>query len=304
MKENNFFVYSFYRFKKINDIREIKLQLDNFFKKKFIKGTVLIAYEGINASLSGNTAELDETIDFVKKKLKIRKLNTKKNKVNSHSFNKLKVRIKKEIVSLGLGSLDINKLAGKYISPAEWDKVISQKNIKLIDTRNRYEIKIGKFKNSINPKLNNFREFPIRFNAMNISKSQKIAMYCTGGIRCEKASAYLKNNGFKNVCQLDGGIINYLEHKKKVKKSSLWKGDCFVFDNRVSINKRLLKGKYYQCYGCRKPITKKHMDSPDYKKGVYCPLCHGVRTKKQIRRSISRQDQIDKKDKKFIKQQN
>ena len=295
MKEKIFFVYSFYRFVKIKNKRKIKIQILNSLKNTSIKGTILIANEGINASLSGNKSELKYAILLIKKILNIRKLQIKSNTTCSHTFNKLKVRAKNEIVTLGVGSLEIDKLKGKYVSPMNWDKFISQKNVKLIDTRNIYEITVGKFKNSINPMTNNFRQFPKKFRELNLQKSQKIAMYCTGGIRCEKASSYLKKKGYKNIHQLDGGIINYLDFKSNSKKSLLWTGECFVFDNRVSIDKYLLKGKYYQCYGCRSPITKKEMESKYYKSGVYCPLCYGTRTKEQIKRSMTRQSQIDKR---------
>ena len=295
MTEKNFFVYSFYRFVKIKDRNKIKIKILSSLKNTSIKGTIIIANEGINASLSGSKSELNYSILLIKKILNIRKLQIKLNKTCSHSFNRLKVRVKNEIVSLGVGSLEINRLKGKYISPMKWDKFISQKNVKLIDTRNIYEIAVGKFKNSINPMTNNFREFPKKFKELNLPKSQKIAMYCTGGIRCEKASSYLKKKGYKNIHQLDGGIINYLDFKSNSKRSLLWTGECFVFDNRVSINKYLLKGKYYQCYGCRSPITKKEMESEYYKSGVYCPLCYGTRTKQQIKRSMTRQSQIDKR---------
>ncbi len=293
IEKKNIFVYSFYRFIKIKNRKLIKLQVLNFLKKTSIRGTFLIANEGINASLSGEESELNSSIMIIKKILNIRKLQIKVGETNSHSFNKLKVRIKNEIVSLGVGSLEINKLTGKYISPKKWDKFISQKNIKLIDTRNIYEINIGKFKNSINPKTKSFRDFPKRFKDLNLPKSQKIAMYCTGGIRCEKASSYLKKKGYKNIHQLDGGIINYLDFKNNSKNSSQWTGDCFVFDNRVSINKYLLKGKYYQCYGCRSPISKKDLKSEYYLKGVHCPKCVDLRSDKQKKKSLMRQKQIE-----------
>ncbi len=293
IEKKNIFVYSFYRFVKIKNRKLIKLQILNFLKKTSIKGTFLIADEGINASLSGDQSELDCSIILIKKILNIRKLQIKVSKANSHSFNKLKVRIKNEIVSLGVGSLKIGKLTGKYISPQKWDKFITQKNIKLIDTRNIYEINIGKFKNSINPKTKNFRDFPKKFKDLNLPKSQKIAMYCTGGIRCEKASSYLKKKGYKNIYQLDGGIINYLDFKNNSKNRSQWTGECFVFDNRVSVNKYLLKGEYYQCYGCRSPITKKDLESQYYLKGVHCPKCVYLRSDEQKKNSLMRQRQID-----------
>tara|TARA_Y200000002_G_C22680571_1_gene663895 strand:+ start:1499 stop:2410 length:912 start_codon:yes stop_codon:yes gene_type:complete len=294
IEKKNMFVYSFYRFVEIKNRNIIKLQFLNFLKKTTIKGTILIANEGINASLSGNESELNHLITLVKKILNIRKLQIKVNKTNSHSFNKLKVRIKNEIVSLGVGLLEINKLTGKYISPKKWDKFISQKNVKLIDTRNIYEIDIGKFKNSINPKTKNFREFPKKFKELNLPKSQEIAMYCTGGIRCEKASSYLKKKGYKNIHQLDGGIINYLDFKNNSGKSLQWTGECFVFDNRVTVDQDLNKGRYEQCYGCRHPITKNDMESKNYKKGVYCPLCINERTAEQKKSSEDRQKQINK----------
>ena len=291
-RDNKFYVVSFYRFIKINNKRQIKILLDDYIKSKPIRGTILLANEGLNASISGKLCDLENTIAKVKKILKIRKLEIKINQVSYLPFNRIKVRLKKEIVSLGKGVIDVSKKTGKKVSPSKWNDIIKRSNIKLIDTRNNYEIEIGKFNGAINPDTNNFREFPAKLEKLKIKKKDKIAIYCTGGIRCEKASAYLKNKGYKNIIQLDGGILNYLKYVNQNKVKSLWRGDCFVFDNRVSVNTKLMKGKYEQCYGCRRPIGKKEINSKFYKKGVYCPKCIKTKTQYQIKKSESRQLQI------------
>ena len=290
---NNLFVYTFYRFKKLENICRYKNTFDKYLLNKDIKGTILIANEGINGSISGSKSSLEEFIKFIRSYLNIRKIDLKINKTEFFPFNKMKVRLKKEIVSLGKGEFDTNKFHGKSIKPEYWNNIISDKNTKIIDVRNRFEIEIGRFTGSINPKTKSFRGFPKAFKEMKIKKEDTIAMYCTGGIRCEKASAYLKVNGYKNILQLSGGIINYLEHVKNNKINSMWKGECFVFDQRVTINNLLVKGKYSQCYGCRSPITKKEMKSKYYRKGISCPKCFFERTTEQKKRSNDRQKQID-----------
>ena len=295
---NHLFVYTFYRFKNLDNLNETKNTLSNFFKNSKIKGTILISNEGINGSLSGSRKELDASIKLIKNYLKIKKLDLKINNTKFIPFNKIRIRIKKEIVSLGQGIIDVNKYSGKLVDPKDWDRIILDKDTKLIDVRNEFEIGIGKFKNSINPKTNSFREFPDSISKLEINKNDKIAMYCTGGIRCEKASAFLKISGYRNVYQLKGGIINYLKYKKNSAKDSLWNGECFVFDGRVTINKKLNKGRYFQCYGCRRPITKKDLNSPEYKKGVSCPHCVNERTAEQKFSSLTRQRQIERAEKK------
>jgi UPF0176 protein len=287
-------VYSFYRFKRIDNKKKIKEKLEKNIKEYFIKGTILLANEGLNGSISGEKKEVVEVIRIVKKTLKIKKLEFKINVVDKIPFNRMKIRLKNEIVSLGKGKIDVNKERGILINPKNWKKLIQDKNIKLIDTRNEYEIAIGSFKNSINPKTNSFREFPNKFEKLNIKKKEKIAMYCTGGIRCEKASAYLKNRGYKYVYQLEGGILKYLEYEKSKKNgSSHWKGDCFVFDNRVTVTKNLNTGSYKQCFGCRRPLNKRNLKSILYEKGVSCEYCYNNRTENQIKRSRERQSQIN-----------
>ena len=290
---NSFFVYSFYRFKNIKYKLKLKLHLEKYLKNKLVRGTILLADEGINGSIAGKQKILDDTIKQIRKYLKIRKINLKINKIDFLPFNKLKIRTKNEIVSLGKGKIDVKEFSASRIKPRDWNKLLERKNLKLIDTRNKYEIKIGKFNGSINPGTNSFREFPDKLKESKIKKDDEIAIYCTGGIRCEKASAYLKQEGFKKIYQLDGGIINYLDYVNKSKLKSKWKGDCFVFDNRVTVNKYLERGYYLQCYGCRHPISMKETKSIYYKKGISCPYCFKSRTEKQKKRSIARQKNIE-----------
>ena len=293
MKNDDLYIYTFYRFLDIKKKKNIKELLDKYFKTKLLRGTILIANEGINASISGTEKDLLDTISKIKKILKIRKLNIKINKNKFLPFNRIKVRLKKEIVSLGKGKIDVNKYTGNLIHPSKWDDIIKKKDVKLIDTRNTYEIDIGQFKGAVNPETTNFRQFPNKIKKIRIKKDDQIAMYCTGGIRCEKASAYLKLNGFKDVVQLDGGILNYLNYVKSKKKEKLWKGECFVFDNRVAVNTNLKKGKYMQCHGCRHPITKNDTKLESYENGVSCKYCYKKRSKAQKMRSAVRQNQIN-----------
>tara|TARA_B100001057_G_scaffold485571_1_gene565463 strand:+ start:669 stop:1601 length:933 start_codon:yes stop_codon:yes gene_type:complete len=300
MKKNSFKVYSFYRFKKIEKIIDIKKEIVSFLSKQNIRGTILISVEGLNGSISGTKVELDNFIQYLKKKLNIRKLEIKDNNTSFLPFNKMKVKIKNEIVSFGQGRIDTIKYHGTDVNPEDWNDIILDENTKLIDVRNEFEIGIGHFNRSINPKTNSFRQFPFSLKKMKLKKDDKIAVYCTGGIRCEKASAYLKANGYKNVYQLKGGVINYFEYSKNNKKKNLWHGECFVFDQRVTIKKNLNKGKYEQCFGCRRPITKEQISSNKYKKGVHCPLCYDERSIKQKNSSLSRQTQIDIANKKGL----
>ncbi len=284
-------VYSFYRFKKIKNLNKIKEQVDeNLSNYKSLKGTLLIASEGINGSLAGIAYEVSNAIHDIKKILNIRKLSLKTNSCDFVPFYKLRTKIKKEIVSMGVNNLNVSKKKGKYINAVDWNDVITDNTVTTIDVRNYYERKIGYFKNSKNIKMNSFREFPKIIKSLNLDKKRKIAMYCTGGIRCEKASSYLVDQGFENVMQLEGGIINYLSKNKNKK---MWNGECFVFDNRISINSKLLKGKYKQCYGCRSPISEIETKSPMYIRGVSCPNCYNDKNDKQKKRYLVRQNQID-----------
>jgi len=286
------YIYTFYRFKDLKNIKLIKKKLDKFTKDKLVLGTILIANEGINGTISGTKKNLDLIIKELKKILKIRELSLKISKNQFIPFYRLKIRLKKEIVTIGDKLIKPDRKYGKHILPQHWDKVIKNKNYLIIDTRNEYEVSIGTFKNAINPGTKSFRNFPGYIENLNLDKKQPIAMFCTGGIRCEKASSYLIKNGFKDVYQLDGGILNYLEYKKN-KKISTWEGECFVFDNRVSVDKYLNKGSHDQCYGCRHPITQEDKQLKSYVKGASCKYCIDDKSNKKIISSLVRQKQID-----------
>tara|TARA_B000000557_G_scaffold260392_1_gene257732 strand:+ start:2431 stop:3381 length:951 start_codon:yes stop_codon:yes gene_type:complete len=292
-EKTNLQLISFYRFVEIENKNRIKFILDNFLKKRFVRGTILISEEGINGSLTGTSQNIMKCIAFIKNKLKIRKLHFNVNDVNFMPFNRMKVRLKKEIISMGEGKIKTKEFSNNHLSPKNWDKFLSNKKVKLIDARNEYEIRIGKFKNAINPHTKSFRDFPKKLNELKLEKLDEIGIYCTGGIRCEKAAEYMRLKGFKNVYQLDGGILNYINYKKKDKARSKWSGECFVFDNRVTVNKNLKPGKYLQCYGCRMPITRIDTKSNKYVKGVSCPYCFNTRTEKQKKNSLVRQKQIE-----------
>ena len=293
MNANNFKIISFYKFIKINNPKKIKSSLDFFIKDKILRGTILLAHEGINASISGVEIDLKNLIKQIKILLKNDDFYIKINLVEFLPFNKMKVRVKKEIVSLGKKGVDVPKYTGKFISPENWNNHIKGRNVKLIDTRNEYEFKIGHFANAINPRTKSFRDFPKKIDQLGIKKDDEIAMYCTGGIRCEKISAFLKIEGYKNVTQLDGGILNFLENTKYTNNNSTWIGECFVFDNRVAVNKELDIGSYDQCYGCRHPITQREKSLKSYKKGISCKYCYNERSAKQKENSSIRQWQID-----------
>ena len=292
MIKEKIYIYTFYRFKNFTGIKAMKVKLEKLLKDKLILGTVLLANEGINGTISGTKKDLDDFISLIKQILKIKKLSIKISQNNFIPFYRLKIRLKKEIVTIGDKTIKPEKITGKHIDPKNWDKIIDNKKYLIIDTRNDYEVSIGSFKNAINPKTKSFREFPKFIEKLNIKKNQPIAMFCTGGIRCEKASSYLLKNGFKDISQLDGGILNYLEVKKSDKSAS-WKGECFVFDNRVAVNNKLDKGSYEQCYGCRQPITKQDMKLKSYKKGATCKYCINLKSKIKIQSSSTRQYQID-----------
>ena len=284
-----FTIFGFYKFKKLNQLKKKSIILQNFFLKNDIKGTLILSKEGLNGTISGKLKK----IDFTKKKIKsLFKINSFDNENLSQNkfqpFNRSKIKIKKEVVPMGLNILKKNK-KNNYLEPSEWNKLIKNKKTLVLDARKPFEYDVGTFKNAINPKVNNFREFPKFLNKL--KKKKPIAMFCTGGIRCEKASVYLNQKGFKNVFQLKGGILNYLN--KVNKKETMWKGECFVFDNRVSVGHSLVLGNYSICSGCRNPISIKDKRSIKYEEGVSCPRCHNKLTNTQKARFRMRQKQIN-----------
>ena len=280
-------IFGFYKFKKIKNIKLFKKNLKNFIEEEQVRGTIIISIEGINGTISFKPTKYKKVKNKILNLLNIRKLDNENISYYKYqAFKKGKIKIKKEVVPIGM---KLNKIVTKNkIDPKNWNKFILKEETVLIDTRKNFEFKVGTFKGSINPELNNFRDFPRYFKTL--KKNQNIGMFCTGGIRCEKASAYLKKKGFKNVYQLKGGIINYLDNVKK--KDSLWSGDCFVFDNRVSIKHGLKPGNLKICPGCRNPIKLSERKSNFYEQGVSCPNCYNNLTISQKQRFRMRQKQI------------
>ena len=295
MKNLNFTIITFYQFKKVNNIINIKKLLREFCLFNKIKGTIILAEEGINGTVSG----LNKPIDLLEKKLtnlKFLNLEKKKSFYNYMPFNRLKIKIKNEIVTFNEENLDVEKLSGKHINSSNWNDLINKKETILVDVRNDFEVQIGTFKDSINPNTKNFSEFKSYLKEnLNTKKNNNIAMFCTGGIRCEKASAYMVKQGYKNVYQLKGGILQYLKDTSKNK--SKWEGECFVFDNRVSIRNEMKSGTYELCHACRNPISLKNMKSKYYEKGISCPKCINKtsKIKKQNLKERNKQIEISKK---------
>ena len=286
-----FTVFGFYKFQKINDLKKNQKLLINFLVNKDINGSIIISKEGLNGSISGNDKDIKAIVIRLKKILNIKEFDSSNNSISKFKpFHKLKVKIKKEVVPMDLKMSNKIKKKNTYIDPKKWNKLIKKKETLLLDARKPFEHKVGSFKKSVNPKINNFRDFTKYLKKL--KKDQSIAMFCTGGIRCEKASLYLEKKGFRNIYQLKGGILNYL--KKIKQKNSLWKGECFVFDNRVSLKHGLVQGTYSICGGCREPISVKDKKSRKYEEGVTCPNCFDKLSKNQKSRFRMRQSQIYK----------
>ena len=284
-----FNIQGFYKIKSISNCSVHKEKIKTYLLSKSVKGTVILSPEGINGTIAGKKSNVISCIKFIKDSFSIDIFDS----INSSTckflpFYRAKVKVKKEVVPIGLKLKVVEKKKSHYVDPNQWNKLINNKSVTLIDVRKPFEYKVGTFKGAVNLKINSFREFPKYFNKF--KKNNKVAMFCTGGIRCEKASNFLKQKGFKNVFQLKGGIFNYL-NKMNIKKS-LWKGECFVFDNRVSVKHKLLPGSYSMCRGCRMPISAHEKKSSKYKEGISCPYCYNKLTKSQKDRFSMRQKQI------------
>ena len=293
---NNICIISFYKFVTIPDLEEIKIQIENICSMFDTKGTILIAPEGINGTIEGSKNNIKKFLETLKNNKKFSDIIPKYSYSPKDSFNRMKVRLKKEIVTIGNTEVNPNKYIGKYIEPNDWNELISDPNTILIDTRNEYEVAIGTFKGAINPKTKSFRDLPnwIKNNLENEDddyKNKKIAMFCTGGIRCEKSTSYLVQKGFTNVSHLKGGILKYLENIPK--KKSLWDGECFVFDQRVSVAEELKPGSYLMCHGCRMPLKPEDTKLKSYIHGVSCKYCHNKKSAESKKRYADRQKQIN-----------
>lgn len=286
-----FEVFGFYKFIKLTSLKKNKTILQKILIKKNIKGTIIISKEGLNGTISGKLIDIKFTIKKINQIFKFKKFDSENtSKSNFQPFHKPKVKIKEEVVPMNLLLNKKIKKKDSHVEPKKWNRLIKDKNTLVLDSRKPFEYKVGTFKRSINPNVKNFRDFPQFLNKLD--KTKPIAMFCTGGIRCEKASVYLEKKGFNNVYQLKGGILNYL--KKIDEKDSLWKGECFVFDNRISLKHGLKIGTYSLCSGCRSPISIKDKKSKKYEEGVSCPNCFDKLSETQKNRFRMRQSQINR----------
>ena len=283
-----FIILGFYKFKNLKSLKRHKIILENLFSENDIRGTLIISKEGLNGTLSGTSKNISKISKIIKNSFKIKKFDSENlSKSKLQPFHKPKIKIKKEVVPMGI-FINSNNKRNNHLEPSEWNDLIKNRDTLVLDARKPFEYEIGSFKRAVNPKVKNFREFPKYLSKL--GKKKTVAMFCTGGIRCEKASIYLKQRGFKNVFQLKGGILNYLRKIKK--EESKWNGECFVFDNRVSLKHNLQEGSYIVCSGCRIPISNKQKRSKKYEEGVSCPRCYDTLTKSQVNRFRMRQKQI------------
>lgn len=285
-------VAALYKFVTLDDYRDLREPLLDECLAAGTRGTLLLAQEGINGTIAGSREGIDRVIAWLKSDPRLADLEHKESFDDHLPFYRMKVKLKREIVTMGVPGVDPNRQVGTYVKPADWNALIDDPEVLLIDTRNDYEVAIGSFRGAIDPHTTTFREFPryVREH-FDPGKHKKVAMFCTGGIRCEKASSFMLGEGFEEVYHLEGGILKYLEEVPP--KESAWEGECFVFDNRVSVDHHLHKGHYDQCHGCRHPITEEDKQSPLYIKGVCCPGCHDKLTDEQKARFSERQKQVE-----------
>ena len=298
LKKFNYKVAAFYNFISITDqeILLIKEELTNVAMNHEIKGTILIASEGVNGTVCGNENAIVQFLETLENLLNVSNINVKYSWCERQAFRRFKARKKKEIVTMGLKEVNPSKSVGKYVKVNEWNDFLEDSDTVVIDTRNEYEIKIGKFEGALNPHTTSFREFPVWVQKYLKPLIQdkpilKIGMYCTGGIRCEKATSYLIEEGFSDVYHLEGGILKYLEEVTPDK--NLWKGECFVFDQRVSLGHDLLPGSHRMCHACGLPISPEDLKKPTYIKGLQCEACINKFTDSDRARFAERQRQID-----------
>ena len=284
-------VVALYRFVRLDDYESMREPLLNFCLDRHIRGTLLLAHEGINGTVAGSDSAIDELLNYLRADDRLADLDCKFSSHQERPFLRMKVKLKREIVTMGQEDIDPNVCVGRYASPQEWNALIDDPDVLVIDTRNEYEVEIGTFAGAVNPHTNSFREFPdwVEQN-LDPKKHKKVAMFCTGGIRCEKSTSLLVSRGFEDVWHLKGGILNYLEQTPE--EDTRWEGECFVFDSRVAVNHQLEKGSYDQCFACRFPIDDDQKQSPHYLPGVSCPRCVNAHTEQQKGRFAERQRQI------------
>jgi UPF0176 protein len=273
-------IAAFYKFVSLDDYQNRRQPLLNLCQQHQIKGTILLAAEGINGTIAGTRSSIDTILNYLKADPCFADLEHKESTATKQPFDRLKVRLKQEIVTFGIPTVNPINLVGTYVTPQNWNELIANPDVLVIDTRNQYEVEIGTFKGSIDPHTDSFTEFPA-YVATHLDPNQhkQIAMFCTGGIRCEKATSYLLSHGFENVYHLQGGILKYLEQIPAT--DSQWEGECFVFDDRVAVTHGLAAGTHQLCWGCGNPLSESDITAPDYEPGICCSRCHPSLTPSQ-----------------------
>lgn len=284
-------VAALYHFARLPDFHALQAPLLECCRNNNLFGTLLLADEGINGTVAGTREGIDNVLAFLRAEPRLADLVHKESCSQTLPFHRMKVRLKKEIVTMGVPGTDPERIKGTYLDAQQWNAMIRDPDVLVIDTRNDYEVSIGTFKNATSPNTQTFREFP-DYVDKNLAdkKDRKIAMFCTGGIRCEKSTSYLKDQGFDNVYHLQGGILKYLE--TVAPEDNLWEGECFVFDSRVSVDKNLAPGKYDQCFACRRPLSELDKTLADYQPGVSCAYCINEYSDTQRKRFTERQKQV------------
>lgn len=285
-------VAALYRFVRLDDFAALRSPLLEVCQRAQVKGTLLLAKEGINGTIAGSRKSIDAVIAWLEQDARFANLDWKESFHSAAPFHRMKVKLKKEIVTMGVEDIDPSVCVGQYATPAQWNALIDDPDCLVIDTRNDYEVAIGTFRGAINPETENFRDLPSWIDThLQPTHHKKVAMFCTGGIRCEKSTNFLLGEGVEEVYHLKGGILKYLEEVPQ--EESTWHGECFVFDNRVSVGHGLIEGSFDQCYACRRPITESDKNRIDYIKGVQCHQCLDEYSDEDRARFGERQRQID-----------
>lgn len=285
-----YLIAALYRFTPLTADFALQHRLKRLCEQHAVFGTLLLAPEGLNGTLAGPEDGLRAVLADLRKLPGCTELEHKESWADEQPFLRLKVRLKREIVTMGVEGIDPNAIVGTYVEPEDWNALITAPDVVTIDTRNDYEVRIGQFAGAVDPQTTSFREFPDWFRQFRQSHPEaKIAMYCTGGIRCEKATAFAKSAGVEDVFHLKGGILKYLEHVPETE--SLWQGECFVFDRRVSVTHGLQTGRHTLCHACREPLGPEHLKSPLFVEGESCPFCHEARSEEQRQRYAERHRQ-------------
>ncbi|HVY23462.1 MAG TPA: rhodanese-related sulfurtransferase [Steroidobacteraceae bacterium] len=289
---NSFIVAALYKFVDLPDYAALKAPFLACCEQHGVKGTLLLAAEGINGTIAGTREGINAVLNFLHSDARLSDMEHKESRARSMPFYRMKVRLKKEIVTMGVDGINPSKMAGTYVKPEDWNTLISNPDVVVIDTRNDYEVEIGTFRNAINPNIKTFRDFPEWLREQkSLEKKPKVAMFCTGGIRCEKSTAYLRTQGFDEVYHLQGGILKYLEVVPE--QQSLWQGECFVFDERVAVGHGLKLGEHDLCRSCRHPISEEDKQSPRYVEGVSCPRCFDQKSEARKSGLKERQKQME-----------